>query len=156
HHQISSPAPAAHALMNPQLTAGPFHEVCSAGLAFKLAHALVKRGGERGVGAAGNFDVRKLLDLVGLGTIGGLVPVTGENRILVAMGLERLGVTPRPGLVALKQIAKVTGTPGVYEVGFQLAPRLNAAGRMENAAEALDLVMAADMATAEPLARALD
>ena len=157
HHQISSPAPAAVALVNPQLSSGQFRELCSAGLAFKLAHALVKRGRELCLPAAMNFDVRPMLDLVALGTIADLVPLTGENRILVALGLERLGVTPRPGLVALKSVAQVTTTSlGVYEVGFQLAPRLNAAGRIENAEEALHLLMAPDLATAEPIARNLD
>ncbi len=161
HHQVSSPAPAAVALVNPQLSDDKspdlsFRELCSAGLAFKLAHALVKRGRELGQPAAQTFDVRPLLDLVALGTIADLVPLTGENRVLVTMGLERLSVTPRPGLVALKKVAMVTSTLGVYEVGYQLAPRLNAAGRLENAEEALQLLMAPDMATAEPIARSLD
>ena len=161
HHQISQPAPAAMALVNPQVNAAteksaPFHELCSVGLAFKLAHALVKRGREMQIPEAEKFDVRTLLDLVALGTIADLVPLTGENRILVSMGLERLGVTPRPGLVALKKVAEARVPLGVYEVGFQLAPRLNAAGRLENAEEALHLLMAANMATAEPIARNLD
>ncbi len=161
HHQISSPAPAAVALVNPQLSdvkgATPsFRELCSVGLAFKLAHALVKHGRDLGLPAAQKFDVRPLLDLVALGTIADLVPLTGENRVLVTMGLERLGVTPRPGLVALKKVAMVTTSLGVYEVGYQLAPRLNAAGRLENAEEALQLLMAPDMAIAEPIARNLD
>lgn len=156
HHQVSSPAPNALALVNPQLSGGQFRELCSVGLAFKLAHALVKRGRENGLPGAAEYDIRTLLDLVALGTIADLVPLTGENRILVAMGLERLSVTPRPGLVALKKVAQVTSRLGTYEVGFQLAPRLNAAGRMENAAEALHLLMAPDIATAEPLARDLD
>jgi single-stranded-DNA-specific exonuclease len=161
HHQISSPAPAAIALVNPQVEsarddAHGFRGLCSAGLAFKLAHALVKRGRELGVVEAQNFDVRPLLDLVALGTIADLVPLTGENRILVTMGLERLHVTPRPGLVALKKVAQVSGPVGVHETGFQLAPRLNAAGRLEDAEEALRLLMASDMATAEPMARSLD
>ncbi|MDB6022667.1 MAG: single-stranded-DNA-specific exonuclease RecJ [Pedosphaera sp.] len=156
HHQVSSPAPAAVALVNPQLSDGQFQELCSVGLAFKLAHSLVKRGRETGMAAAANYDLRPLLDLVALGTIADLVPLTGENRILVSMGLERLSVTPRPGLVALKKVAQVTAVAGTYEVGFQLAPRLNAAGRLENAEEALHLLMATDMATAEPMARDLD
>ncbi|MDB6067439.1 MAG: recJ [Pedosphaera sp.] len=161
HHQVSSPAPAAVALVNPQLqdpngSVPSFRELCSAGLAFKLAHALIKRGRELGVSAAEKFDVRLSLDLVALGTIADLVPLTGENRILVSMGLERLSCTPRPGLVALKKVAQVTGPLGTYEVGFQLAPRLNAAGRLENAEEALHLLMAPDIATAEPIARDLD
>ncbi len=158
HHQVSTPAPAAVALVNPQLGEGlnSFRELCSVGLAFKLAHALVKRGRELGHSGAMNYDVRPLLDLVALGTIADLVPLSGENRILVSMGLERLYVTPRPGLVALKKVSQVTGPPGVYEVGFALAPRLNAAGRIENAEEALHLLMAPDLRTAEPIAGSLD
>ena len=161
HHQISQPAPAAVALVNPQVNAAAektpqFHELCSVGLAFKLAHALVKRGREMKLPEADKFDVRSLLDLVALGTIADLVPLAGENRILVSMGLARLGVTPRPGLVALKKVAEARSPLGVYEVGFQLAPRLNAAGRLENAEEALHLLMAADVTTAEPIARSLD
>jgi single-stranded-DNA-specific exonuclease len=161
HHQVSTPAPAAMALVNPQLQKDEkgrqsFKELCSAGLAFKLAHALVKRGRELGLPEAEKFDVRVLLDLVALGTIADLVPLTGENRVLVSAGLERLAVTPRPGLVALKKVAETRSPLGVYEVGFQLAPRLNAAGRLENAQEALELLLAADLAAAEPIARSLD
>jgi single-stranded-DNA-specific exonuclease len=161
HHQVSSPAPAAVAIVNPQLAdsangAPSFRELCSAGLAFKLAHALVKRGRELGLSAAADFDLRPLLDLVALATIADIVPLTGENRILVSAGLDRLRSTTRPGLVALKNIASVTTSLGTYEVGFQLAPRLNAAGRLENAGEALNLLLAPDLAAAEPIARALD
>jgi len=159
HHQVSSPAPAACALVNPQLTPvgqPGFRELCSAGLAFKLAHALVKRGRETGLAGAETFDIRSLLDLVALGTIADRVPLTGENRILVTAGLERLNTTRRPGLVALKEVAQTAGTIGVHEVGFQFGPRLNAAGRLENAAAALQLVLAGSLAEAGPLAKALD
>ena len=108
-----------------------FQELCSAGLAFKLAHALVKRGRETGLAGAAEFDLRPLLDLVALGTIADLVPLTGENRILVTAGLERLNVTQRPGLLALKEVAQSPEKLGTHDVGFQLAPRLNAAGRLE-------------------------
>lgn len=155
HHQVSAPAPAALALVNPQL-GDRFRELCSAGLAFKLAHALVKHGRERHFAEFAAFDVRPLLDLVALGTIADLVPLIGENRILVTAGLERLNTTRRPGLRALKQVAGIEGSIGTHEVGFQLGPRLNAAGRLENAAEALQLLLAADPGTAEPIARALD
>ncbi len=71
-----------------------FHELCSAGLAFKLAHALVKRGREIDLPGAAEFDLQPLLDLVALGTIADLVPLTGENRILVSAGLEQLERRP--------------------------------------------------------------
>lgn len=169
HHQVSDPPPAAVALVNPQLAApdaarpaghphGPmdFRELCSVGLAFKLGHALVKEGRELGLAAFAEFDLRPFLDLVALGTIADLVPLRGENRILVSAGLERLQNTTRPGLVALKKVASITGRCGGYEVGYQLGPRLNAAGRLETAADALNLLLAPDRAVAEPLAQALD
>src|SRR5439155_26914475 len=167
HHQISSPAPPATALVNPQFGVPPlggsvvpnplaslepeppkggtpnsalpsaldirhsFTDLCSAGLSFKLAHALVKRGRQTGLTGAEEFDLRPLLDLVALGTIADIVPLTGENRILVTAGLQRLNTTQRPGLVALKKVAQSPARVGVYEVGFQLGPRLNAAGRLE-------------------------
>src|SRR3954470_12038681 len=84
HHQVSSPAPSATALVNPQVSAlnsegsTAFTELCSAGLAFKLAHALVKRGRETGLSGAADFDLRPFLDLVALGTIADIVPLTAE------------------------------------------------------------------------------
>ena len=181
HHQVSNPVPEAFALVNPQLrrTGVPpvsnqspaqaeqgirdrqdacptFTELCSAGLAFKLAHALLKRGRQTGLPGATEFDLKPLLDLVALGTIADLVPLTGENRILVATGLERLNATQRPGLVALKQVAESPAPLGTYEVGFQLAPRLNAAGRLETAEQSLRLLLARDLAEALPLAQHLD
>ena len=179
HHQVSSPAPEAVALVNPQLQSresrvesreqangGPsaldsrpstrFCELCSVGLAFKLAHALVKRGREIGLAGAAEFDLRPLLDLVALGTIADLVPLTGENRILASAGLQRLNATQRPGLIALKQVAQCPSKLGAYEVGFQLGPRLNAAGRLETAEESLHLLLARDLAGAMPIAQSLD
>ena len=162
HHQVSSPAPEAVALVNPQLSAlnlqpsTTFTELCSVGLAFKLAHALVKRGREIGLPGAAEFDLRPLLDLVALGTIADLVPLTGENRILISAGLQRLNTTQRPGLIALKQVAQCPPTLGAYEIGYQLAPRLNAAGRLETAEDSLRLLLARDLAEAMPLAQNLD
>ena len=181
HHQVSNPAPEAVALVNPQLcrtgvppvsnqppaqaeqkvgdrqdACPPFTELCSVGLAFKLAHALVKRGREIGLAGAAEFDLRPLLDLVALGTIADLVPLTGENRILISAGLQRLNATQRPGLVALKQVAQCPSKLGAYEVGFQLGPRLNAAGRLETAEESLHLLLARDSAGAMPIAQSLD
>ncbi|MCW5551995.1 MAG: single-stranded-DNA-specific exonuclease RecJ [Verrucomicrobiae bacterium] len=162
HHQVSLPAPAAIALVNPQLCAvdsdlpSAFTELCSVGLAFKLAHAVVKRGRESGLPGSLDYDLRPLLDLVALGTIADIVPLVGENRILVSAGLRRLQTTQRPGLVALKQVAQTPSEIGTYEVGFQLGPRLNAAGRLETAAEALQLLRARNLEEALPLAHALD
>src|SRR5579862_1136417 len=175
HHQVSTPAPDAVALVNPHLRraggapvsgqtengdrhdAGPaFTELCSAGLAFKLAHALVKRGREINLPGTAEFDLRPLLDLVALGTIADLVPLVGENRILVSAGLQRLNLTQRPGLIALKKAARSPLVLGTHDVAFQLAPRLNAAGRLETAEESLRLLLARNLAEAMPLAENLD
>ena len=183
HHQVCTPAPAATALVNPQLAPGPsgpiplststgpvsagcasepsgspssFTELCSAGLAFKLAHALLKRARETALPGAADFDLRPLLDLVALATIADVVPLTGENRILVSVGLERLNTTRRPGLIALKRVAQSPARLGTYEVGFQLAPRLNAAGRLETAEDALRLLLAGDHGEALAIAQTLD
>ena len=159
HHQVSTPAPEAVALVNPQVKGADsqsFTELCSAGLAFKLAHALVKRGRDTGLPGAAEFDLRPLLDLVALGTVADLAPLTGENRVLVSAGLERLSTTRRPGLMALKEVAGCQADIGVYEVGFQLGPRLNAAGRLENAEESLRLLLEHDLTGALAIAKNLD
>ena len=162
HHQVSQPAPEAVALVNPQLSTSSsplptvFTELCSAGLAFKLAHALVKRGCETGLPGAAEFDLKPLLDLVALGTIADMVPLTGENRIFVTAGLERLNTTQRPGIVALKEVAQSPEKLGTHDVGFQLAPRLNASGRLETASSSLHLLLAETLAEALPLAQNLD
>ena len=158
HHQIAQPPPPAAALVNPRAAGAgaAFTELSAAGLAFKLIHAVVKHGRAAGWPAAAAWDVRGALDLAALGTVADLVPLTGENRILVTAGLERLAVTTRAGLRALLAVADVAPPIGVYEVGFQLAPRLNAAGRLETATAALDLLLAAGPAAAGPVAAQLD
>jgi single-stranded-DNA-specific exonuclease len=171
HHQPCWPAPQPFAFVNPLATramtpAGtpdcspgtspPFAEFCSVGLAFKLAHALVKRGRQDGLPGTAEFDLRPLLDLVAVGTVADVVPLTGENRILVSAGLARLGVSERPGFNALREVARCNGAIGPREVGFQLAPRLNAAGRLETAEAALSLLLCRDPAEARRLAEALD
>ena len=164
HHQISTPPPPAVALVNPQAArqetpndhTQAHTELCSAGLAFKLAHAIVKRGRELNLPGMAEFDLKPLLDLVALGTIADLVPLAGENRILASAGLRQLNQTRRPGIIALKNVSRTAEKIGVYEVGFQLAPRLNAAGRLETAEESLRLLLADTLESAMPLAQSLD
>jgi len=157
HHQLSDPLPPALALVNPlrspDAAIAPF---CSAGLAFKLAHALVKHGRESGLVGFDTYNLKPLLDLVALGTIADLVPLIGENRILVHAGLERLDSTSRVGLQALKRVSRTRSPMGVYEVGFQLGPRLNAAGRLETAEDALRLLLCDRESEAQSLAEVLD
>lgn len=159
HHQVCSPAPAAFALVNPQVNSAPasnFRELCSVGLAFKLAHALVKHGRMVGLPGSIEYDLRPLLDLVALGTIADLVPLTGENRTLVAAGLDHLNRRQRPGIAALAKVAGILSGIGVHEVGFLLGPRLNASGRLEHALQSLELLLARDHQLAEGLAQSLD
>ncbi len=169
HHQPSNPLPAVRAMVNPRAWAKSpgqppkaedvaeeqFQELCSAGLAFKLAHALVKRGRELGIEEAEGYDLRPLLDFVALGAIADVVPLVRENRILVSAGLDRLCDTPRAGLIALKRVAGCGPRIGVYEVGFQLGPRLNAAGRLDTAEDALQLLRARTIDEAMPIALAM-
>jgi single-stranded-DNA-specific exonuclease len=167
HHQSAAELPPAVALINPQVSrnspasgvpseAPRFAELCSVGLAFKLAHALLKHGRQTNLPLAADYDLRPLLELVALGTIADLVPLRNENRILVSAGLARLNNTSRPGLVALKKVARSVAPLGVHEVGFHLAPRLNAAGRLETAEEALQLLLASDPGDALARAEKLD
>ena len=159
HHQAYEPHPPAVALVNPWLspgTEGRFRELCTAGLAFKLLHAVVKHGRQLGLPEFKRYDIRQQLDLVGLGTIADLVPLTGENRILAVKGLQQIPRTHRAGLRALLDVAGIDGPVGSFEAGFQIAPRLNAAGRLQSAMRGLDLLCSVDPATAEELAGLLD
>ncbi len=159
HHQLGESLPPATALVNPhrnQDSTASGKDLCSAGLAFKLAHALVKEGRSEGWEEALACDLRLVLDLVALGTVADLVPMRGENRIFVAAGLERIARTVRPGLQALMSVSGMRNPPGVFEVAFQLAPRLNAAGRLDTANDALELLLTRDPKKAEVLARQLD
>jgi single-stranded-DNA-specific exonuclease len=137
------------AVVNPKL-GDTFHYLCSAGLAFKLAHALMKEH------RPPDYDLRRTLDLVALGTVADVVPLVGENRLFVSKGLEALTHTQRPGLLALKKMATLENALKTSDIGFRLAPRLNASGRLDTAQASLDLLMATDMEDAEMIAGELD
>lgn len=126
-------------------SAYPFPELCGTGVVFKLAQAL------------GAEDLERHLDLVALATIADVVPLVDENRAFAAAGLRRLAAAQRPGLRALMRAARVD--PAAVDeaaVGFRLAPRINAAGRLCRPKAALDLLLAEDDAEAERLARELE
>jgi single-stranded-DNA-specific exonuclease len=157
HHQVTDPEPEAYALVNPHLNGGHLCELSSVGLAFKLAHAMIKAC--RALNqppSVHDFDMRPLLDLVALGTVADLVPLTGENRVLVTTGLKHLNQTHRAGLLALMEIAQVRDQVGVFEISFQLSPRINAAGRLVNADTALRLMLSDNLEEARMLANELD
>src|SRR5204862_287904 len=100
-------------------------------------------------------DLRRYLDLVALGTVADVVPLREENRVLVAHGLRALERTERPGLVALKQTALVDGV-SVRAIGFRLAPRLNAGGRLADARVAVELLTTESVERAGVLAAELE
>ncbi len=155
HHQVSGTPLPAHAVLNPiEVDAGfPFRGLCGAGVAFYLALGVRARLRESGQSMLP--DLRRYLDLVTLGTIADIVPLVEENRVLVKHGLRELMQTQRPGLVALKAVSGVSAvSSGV--VGFRLAPRLNAGGRLADATRAVELLTTDDVARAEQLATELD
>ena len=149
HHELSPDGPPdCVAVVNPKRGAG-FHHLCTGGLAFKLGHAMLK---SRRI----DFDLREVIDFAALATVADAVPLVGENRLLAAKGLEQLARSRHPGLRALLQVSGVRHAPRAADISYRLAPRLNAAGRLDTAQAALDLLLADDEAHAESLARGLD
>ena len=153
HHEPPEIIPPALAVVNPK-RAGcpyPFKELAGVGVALKLAQALLAKAG------AGNGEWCDYLDLACLGTIADIVPLQGENRILVKQGLPRLSDTLNPGLQALMSAAGVHRERlGTREVAFALSPRLNAAGRVGDASMAVEMLLCDDPATAAELAGQLN
>ena len=163
HHEPPESLPKCVALVNPKVqalghsgTLAPWHFLASVGVSFKLAHALQKRGRERKLPWAESLDLREHLDLVAVGTVADIVPLNGENRILVRAGLERLSRTQKPGLQALMEVAGVPGRVNPYHVGFRIGPRLNAAGRLGDAMTALELLLTGEAERARELAGQLN
>ena len=159
HHQPPEKLPAALAVLNPhQPGCGyPNKHLCGVGLVFKLLTALRASMRQIGVLRERLPNLKRHLDLVALGTIADVTPIRGENRVIVHYGLQELTHTLKPGLQALRQVSGHQGkAANVGEVGFQLAPRLNASGRLGSAAQSLELLMARDREEAQRLAGLLD
>lgn len=159
HHHVPTGDSNAFALLNPHRGDDnfSFKGLASCGVAFYLAAAIRTRLRSAGNPAGDGLDPRLLLDLVALGTIADMVPLTNENRILVAAGLRELSAKRRPGIAALAEIASLEAGPlAAKDVSFRLAPRLNAAGRLGDAQRALDLLLARDPSAASRLAAELD
>jgi single-stranded-DNA-specific exonuclease len=159
HHHVPTGESQSFALLNShrQDDAFAYKGLASCGVAFYLAAAVRSRLRAEGNGKSDNLDPRFWLDLVALGTIADLVPLTDENRILVAAGLRELGTQRRPGIAALAAVAGLgSGAIGTVDVSFKLAPRLNAAGRLGDSQLALDLLLSKDTADATRTAADLD
>ncbi|HEX9285124.1 MAG TPA: single-stranded-DNA-specific exonuclease RecJ, partial [Nitrospirales bacterium] len=152
HHLPGDALPPAFAVLNPcRSDSGyPFSGLCSGGLAYKVASAYRTK-----YGVAGS-DPESYLDLVALATIADVAPLREENRTMVQRGLRLLSRGDRPGIRALKAAAGVMGACGVGTVGFILAPRINAAGRLGDAADAVRLLVTHDEREAAELAGMLN
>lgn len=151
HHEPKSVLPDCVAVVNPKIVALSGHRyLCSAGVVFKVCHALLKTR------ALDGFDLKAHLDLVALGTVADIVPLEGENRALVQHGSRTIAHTGRPGVRKLMEIAGVRAPICAEDIGFRLGPRLNAAGRLSTAENALRLLLTQDEAEAGDLATLLD
>jgi len=160
HHKLPRDLNPLCPIVNPQRLeqASPFKDLAGVGLAFFLAVAL--RAALREKGRFQNRpepDLRNYLDLVALGTVADLVPLVGQNRILVKNGLERMPASCWPGLMALQECAELEPTAvTAYDLAFKLGPRLNAAGRMGTAITGLKTLTAPNAIAARDLARELN
>jgi single-stranded-DNA-specific exonuclease len=157
HHLPEAALPPAVAVLNPNRSdcAYPDKNLCGAGVAFKLTQGLLARQGWT------PEKVRRItesfLKLVAIATVADVVPLTGENRVIVKHGLDGLSDVRNPGLRALLDVAGFSGSsvPTSRQVAFQIAPRLNAAGRMDTARAAIELFLTSDAVRARELAQQL-
>ena len=159
HHQVPPTLPEAVAVLNPHQPecAYPAKELSGVGVAFKLIMALRGRLRQDSRWDGKIPNLRRHLDLVALGTIADIAPLLGENRILVRHGLQELTHSQKLGVQTLKRVARIAEQDiGPRQVGFTLAPRLNAAGRLAAAKAGVELLLSDDAMRAEQLARYLD
>lgn len=157
HHIIAGKVPEATAVINPHMENGGYNfpDLSGAGVAFKLAQALYKKM------APGKMDQLKwALDLAAIGTIADCVPLLGENRVLAKYGLIVLSKTKRVGLLEMFKVGRIiineNAIPDTHKVAFQIAPRINAAGRMDHANISCELIMQKDTVMARDLALQLE
>ncbi|MEW6718772.1 MAG: single-stranded-DNA-specific exonuclease RecJ [Chloroflexota bacterium] len=153
HHHPGDRLPSALAVINPKRTDDPYPEkdLAGVGVAYKLACALYERmSGDR-------QQPKHLLDLVALGTVADLAPLVNENRYLVRAGLQQMGTTHREGLLSLMRVAGVMShRVTARDIGFALGPRLNAAGRLDSAIAAYELLITDDLTIAGRITQRLD
>ena len=151
HHEPKSALPDCVAVVNPKISDEcALRYLCSAGVVFKLCHALLKTR------PLGGFDLKARLDLVALGTVADIVPLHGENRVLVYHGMRQLARSQRVGIRKLMEVAGVRAPICTEDIGYRLGPRLNAAGRLATAEKALRLLTTTDENEATELAALLD
>lgn len=156
HHLPEKSLPKAYALLNPAREDCGFadRKLCGTGVGFFLLMAVWKLLGEQG--KRPDYDLRILLDRVAVATIADVMDLVGVNRILVYHGLKQLNTEPCVGMAALMKVARVKSAVSAETIGFYLAPRINAAGRMRHGEEAMRLLCTQDAEEAAGLATALD
>jgi single-stranded-DNA-specific exonuclease len=161
HHRAKGGAPEAGLVVNPHAAGASDAaglDLCTVGLVFKLMHGLLKRLRAENHPVAFAVKLRDELDLVALGTVADLVPLLGENRILARHGLRILQETRRPGLRALMEVAGIRPGQEIVpaDVSFRLGPRINASGRLADAAISVELLLSEDARFCFETARQLD
>jgi single-stranded-DNA-specific exonuclease len=158
-HHLPGPdgVPNALAVLNPNQNGCeyPYKQLCGAGVAFKLAQGLMQR---RLDATVQNKLLMSFMKIVAIATIADAVPLTGENRVFASLGLDALRRAVNPGLKALLEVAQISTKrpPTSGEVGFRIAPRINAAGRMDVARDVIELFSVKDTVRARELAAKLD
>lgn len=146
HHQIPEQLPQCEAVLNPLLGSYPFRRLCGAGVAFKLVQAL-----------GGMEAIEPLWELAALATVADIVPLMDENRVIVSFGLKALNQSNRPGIVALIESAGLAGQMiNSGHIGFQIAPRINAGGRLALASRGVELLTTRSMTIAREIAAELE
>jgi single-stranded-DNA-specific exonuclease len=162
HHRSKEPPVYDALLINPHVHPVEHDEawryLCTVGLVFKLAHGLLKRLRAEGNPAALAVVLKDYLDLVAMGTIADLVPLTGENRVFARHGLRVMSETQRPGLQALMGVSGLKREQGLVpsDISFRIGPRINASGRLADAALSVDLLLSEDWQFCDKAARQLD
>jgi len=162
HHALKKPdLPEGWMIINPHLPETLQEEYqlfCTAGLSFKVIHSLIKKLEEQNYGAREMVELKDLLDLVAVGTISDLVPLTEENRILTRAGLHCLGRTRNLGLRALLEISSISTDKPIdsSDVAFRIGPRINAGGRVEDPKLPLNLLLTDDIRASYDLAQKLN
>lgn len=157
HHHVPEILPPAFAIINPKLPADtyPFRDLCGAGTSFKVATALYRR-----LMPERTEELKWLLDVAAIGTVADVMPLIGENRVIVKYGLIVLQKTRRPGLLEMYAVGRIPiddrHAPDAQMIAFQIAPRINAASRMAHAETAHELLFTLDRVKARVLALELE
>lgn len=144
HHTAGKELPKAKAILNPKKETCnyPYKELCGCGIGFKLMEALAIKNNYS------KKDIYELLDLVAIAVGADIVPITGENRVLAYYGLKQIAKTPRLGIKKMLELANKTGEITISDLVFTVAPRINAAGRIDSARNAVELLLSENIADA--------